>query len=162
MLTQTPYALQTDFTTSLRNLFVIQPAVTGNYLNYLVSEKVWVIETPLLSRSLTLFYFPESSTLNEGGLVHKKYLSSLSLEQSNNLFQQFIPLAVKSGLIREREDAWEESVEFVKNKLGDIELRMSNLYLDYSIKGSSIPYDIFTFYEIIVAFSAFISFKELT
>ena len=159
MLTQTPYVLQTDFTTSLRNLFVIQPAITADYL---VTEKVWVIQTPLLSCSLTLFYFPESYTLNEGGLVHKKYLQSLSLEESNNLLQQFIPLAVNSGLLKEREDGWEGSIEFVKNKLGAVELRMSNLYFDYSIKGSSIPYDIFTFYEIIVAFSSFISFKELT
>lgn len=159
MLTQTPYVLQTDFTTSLRNLFVIQPAITGNYP---VTEKVWLIQTPFLSCSLTLLYFPESYTLNDGGLIHKKFLEPLSLKDSNNLFQQFIPLAIKSGLIKKGEDGWEESIEFVKNKLGIIELRMSNLYFDSSIKGSSIPYDIFTFYEIIVAFSSFISFKELT
>lgn len=158
MLTSTPYTLQTDFTTSLRNLFVIQPAITG----FPVTETVWAIQTPFLSSSLTLFFFPESSTLYDGGLVYQKYLLPFSLEKCNTLFQEFIPLAIQSQIIKEGSDGWEGSIEFVGNKLGGIELRMSNLYLGSSFKGSSIVYDIFTFYEIIVAFSSFISFKELT
>lgn len=160
MLTTTPYALQTDFTTALRNLFVIQPAITG----FPVTETVWAIKTPFLSSSLTLFFFPESSTLHDGGLVYQKHLSPLSLDKCNTLFQEFIPLAIESGLLKKDSDGWEGSIEFVENKLGGIELRMSHLYFDfdYSLKSSSIVYDIFTFYEIIVAFSSFISFRELT
>jgi len=158
MFTTTPYALQGDFTIALRNLFVIQPAITG----FPVTEPVWAIKTPFLSSYLTLFFFPESSTLCDGGLVHQKYLSSLSLDKCNTLFQEFIPLAIKSGLIKKGSDGWEESIEFVQDKLGGIQLRMSDLYFDYSIKSSSIVYDIFPFYEIIVAFSSFISFKELS
>lgn len=157
MATLTPYVLQSEFTTSLRNLFDIQQV----YNHQDPHTEVWVIKTPFnyCGPLINLFYYPELEVLRDGGFLFENFMPCYTADKCNKVFKEFINKGRSSGLLA-FDSIYYESFSFVS--FGNtVELCRSNVYHSslYSLPSSSLPFDIFGFYEILVALYSFISLK---